>query len=381
MSNESTEHSRADASSSGADRHPPRPRVRLPRALLRDLSAHGLAYVGRKTLAVVRRERQRLRYRWNLRSLRYDPDDLRLDRPIFFLGTQGGGGTILARCLQRHPKTVYASGNSDFWAAPNEIHNCSQLQHDVPEALRHRSYHFGTVDDRMERHPRYGYQRSWLYAIDEFLPRYRKGADDVDDETTRAFRRVLKKIILAYAHDPRDCRLVDQSQLYTILVPYIARMLADSDPRFVLVSRNPYAICSRAVRKEYTAARGGYIESDRAARIACAVEHWSNSFRLALEASREVPMLTVRYEDFLDDPERVVRGICAFAELEFTSDLVPAEGQRVPLGSVEPEKWYPLKRGENARYLEDLDRDLVDALHRRAGDLFEVLGYERLPER
>lgn len=377
MSDESTQGNRTNASSAGADRHPPRPGVRLLRALLRDLSDHGLAFVGRKTLAVARRERQRLRYRWNLRSLRYTLDDLRLDRPVFFLGTQGGGGTILARCLQRHPKTVYASGNSDFWAAANEIHNCSHL-HDVPEALRHRSYHFGTVDDRMEHHPQYGYQRSWLYAIDEFLPRYARAADDVDDETTRAFRRVLKRIILAYAHDPRDCRLVDQSQLYTIMVPYIARMLEDCDPHFVLVSRNPYAICARAVQKEYTAARGGYIEADRAARIACAVEHWSNSFRLALEAARELPMLQVRYEDFLDDPARVVREICAFAELEFTTDLVPAEGHRVPPGSVEPEKWYPLKRGENTRYLKDLDRDLVDALHRRAGDLIDALGYERM---
>jgi hypothetical protein len=378
MSNEPTQSKRSAAGNGAPDRHPPRPRVRLPRALLRDLSERGLAYVGRKALGVVRRERQRLRYRWNLRSLRYTADDLRVDRPIFFLGTQGGGGTILARCLQRHPQTVYASGNSGFWAAPNEIHNCSHL-HDVPEALRHRSYHFGTVDDGMEHHPRYGYQRSWLYAIDEFLPRYGKTADAVDDETTRAFRRLLKKIILAYAHDPRDCRLVDQSQLYTILVPYLTRMLEGCDPRFVLVSRNPYAICSRAVQKEYTAARGGYIEADRAARIACAVEHWSNSFRLALEAGRSVPMLEVRYEDFLDDPARVVRDICAFAELEYTPDLVPAAGQRVPAGSVEPEKWYPLKRGENARYLYDIDPDLVEALHRRAGDLIERLGYERLP--
>jgi hypothetical protein len=358
-------------------RRPARPRVRLPRALWRDLREHGPVYVGRKTVGVIRRERQRLRYRHTLRRFRYALDDLSIDRPIFLLGTQGGGGTILARCLQRHPKTVYASGNSDFWAAPNEIHNCPHL-YDVPEVFVHRTYHFGTVDDRMEHHPRHGYQRSWLYATDEFLPRYGKTANDVDEETTRAFRRVLKKIILAYAHDPLACRLVDQSQLFTIQVPYLASMLRDCDPRFVLVARNPYATCARAVAKEYTAARGGYLEGDLPARIACAVEHWSNSYRLALEAAREVPMLVVRYEDFLDEPARVVREVCDFAELEFTPDQVPREGHRAPEGSVEPEKWYPLKRGENARYLKDLDPDLRDALDRRAGELIERLGYERL---
>lgn len=357
-------------------RRSPRPRARLPRAVLRDLHDNGIGFVGRKALAVLRRERRRLRYRFNLRRLRYDPDALRIDRPIFLLGTQGGGGTILARCLQRHPRTVYAGGNSDFWAAPNEIHNCPHFG-DVPEVLLHRTYHFGTVDRRMEHHPRYGHQRSWLYAIDEFLPAYRKTAADVDERTTRAFRRVLRRIMLAYAHDPRNCRLVDQSQLYTIQVPFIARMLEDCDPRFVLVARDPYATCARAVLKEYTAARGSYLTSDPGARIACAVEHWSNSFRLALEAADELPLLVVRYEEFVDDPARVVRQMCAFAELDFTPDLVPAAGQRVPEGSVEPEKWYPLKRDENERYLQTLDPALIAALDRRAGDLIERLGYER----
>jgi len=352
------------------------PRAGLLDALRRDLREHGPAWVGRKTLGVVRRERMRLRYRFNLRRLLHPVDRVDIDRPVFLLGTQGGGGTLVTRCLLRHPRAVYASGNSDYWAAPNEIHNCPHLV-DVPEPLVHRTFHFGTVHDRMEHHPRHGYQRSWLYATDEFLPRYRKTADDVDEATTLAFRRVLQKIVLAYAHDPRDCRLIDQSQLYTIQLPYLARMLEGCNPRFILVARNPYAACARAVSKEYTAARGGYLEDDRAARISCAVEHWSNSYRLALEASSDLPMHLVRYEDFLEDPERIVREMCEFAELRFTPAQVPAAGQRVPEGSVEPEKWFPLKQGENVRYLEALEPDLVNALHARAGDLIERLGYER----
>ncbi len=351
--------------------------VRLALALLRDLRRGGAGFVAQKALAVAWRERQKLRYRLNLRRLRYRPEELRIDRPIFILGIQGGGGTIVARCLQRHPRTVYSGGNSDYWAAANEIHNCPHL-YDVPEPLVHRSQHFGTVNESVRHHPRYGYQRAWLYAIDEFLPCYARTAADVDPQTTRGFRRVLAKIMLAYAHDPRDCRLVDQSQLYTIQVSYIARMLAGCGPRFVLVARNPYATCARAVDKEYTPDRGGYIWADRPARVACAVEHWTNSYRLALEASREVPLHLVRYEDFLEDPAREIRALCRFAELDFSPDQVPAAGHRLPPGSVEPEKWYPLKQGENARYLRELDPALVEALGRRGGDLIDALGYERL---
>jgi hypothetical protein len=362
--------------STGTPAAPVPPRARLLRATWRDLRGHGLALVARKAAGVVRRERQHLRYRFNLRRLGYRLNSVPIERPIFFLGIQGGGGTILARCLQRHHRTVYASGNSDYWAAPNEIHNCPHL-YDVPEVLVHRTLHFGTVGDKVAHHPRFGYQRSWLYAVDELLPQYARTAGDVDDETTRGFRGVLQKIILAYAHDPRDCRLLDQSQLYTIQVPYIARMLEDSNPYFVLVARDPYATCQRAVDKEYTAARGGHLDRDRSARIACAVEHWSNSYRLALASESDVPMLTVRYEDFLEDPARVVREICEFAGLEFSRDLVPAAGHRAPAGSVEPEKWYPLKRGENERYLRNLDPELTSALNARAADLIERLGYER----
>jgi hypothetical protein len=172
--------------------------------------------------------------------------------------------------------------------------------------------------------------------------------------------------------------VVDQSQLFTIQVPYIARMLQGAEPHFVLITRNPYATVTRAVAKEFTAARGGYIEDDRPARIACAVQHWSNSYRLALEAGEEQPLLTVRYEDFLDDPARAIGGICEFAGLEFTADLVPAAGQRVPAGSVEPEKWFPLKRGENRGYIDELDAGLVRALNERGGALIERLGYEVL---
>jgi hypothetical protein len=356
---------------------PGQQRLRLARAVLRDLTAGGTGLVARKTAAALRRGYQVSRYRWNPRRLVRSADDVRIDRPIFLLGTQGGGGTVLARCMHRHPRTVYASGNSDWWTGPDELHNTPHLMRDMPEPLLHRSYHFGTAGTGVEHHPLYGYQRSWLYAVDEFLPRYRRTAEDADTATAERFRRVIRNVILAYAHDPDDCRFVDKSQLYTIQVPYVARLLDGCDPHFVLIARNPYAACARAVAKEYGRERGGYLEGDLQARVRCAVEHWSNSYRLALESEGDVPLCCVRYEDFLADPPAVVRRICEFAGLEFHADQVPAAGQRVPLGG-DSYKWYPLKPAENERYLRSIDRALVRALNDRAADVIERLGYELL---
>ena len=55
-------------------RAPETPGARMPRAILRDLRTQGLAFVGRKSLATVRRKSQFLRYRYNLRSLVRSPD-------------------------------------------------------------------------------------------------------------------------------------------------------------------------------------------------------------------------------------------------------------------------------------------------------------------
>jgi hypothetical protein len=358
-------------------RRPPQPPGRLSRAILRDLRASGPGFVARKSAASARRAWQLRRYRWHPRVVFGRADAVAIDRPIFLLGLPGGGQTVLARCLYRHRDTVYASGNSDWWAGPDEIQNCSHI-HDLPDPLVHRSYHFGNVDASIEHHPRFGYQRAFLFATDEMLPRYRRSADDVDEQTTARFRRVIQKIGLAYAHDPQRFRFVDMSHLYIVQVPYLRRMLSDARPRFVLTARNPYALLTRAVTKDFRLELGSYLQDDLSARIEFAVQHWENCYREAFEAARCDPMLLVRYEDFLADPESVVRKICDFVELDFQPEQVPGPGQEMPLGSLDDGKWYPLLRDQNERYLKVLEPELVATIQARGGDLVERLGYERL---
>ena len=357
-------------------RRPRHPAGRLGRAVGRDLTGRGLSGLLRKAAGRLRYHAQLARYEFNLRRLLGATSRTPIDRPVFVLGVQGGGLTVLARCLYRHPQVVYASGNSDWWAGHDEIHNCNHIR-DLPESLVHRSYHFHNVTPGVDNHPRFGYQRSWLYAVDEMLPTFRKHAKDADEATTRGLRRVLRKLVTAYAHDPAHARIVDMSQLYSIQVGFVARMLEEFSPMFVIAARNPYAVCARAVAKEYVAAHGCTF-TDPQTKIACAVEHWSNSFRCALEDTEALPRLIVRYEDFMANPEEVVRNIGSFADLPFDQRQIPAAGQSFPLGSLEDNKWYPLRSGENERYLERLDPALVRALNARAGDLIERLGYERI---
>ena len=330
----------------------------------------------RKTLGRMRYRWQLKRYDWNLRALTGGLASTKIDRPIFVLGVQGGGLTVMARSLYRHPQVVYASGNADWWAGPDEIHNCEHIN-DLPDTLVHRSFHFFNVDDSVQNHPTFGYQRSWLYAVDELLSTYRKVADDATPEMEAGFRRVLKKLLCAYARDPNNARIVDMSQLYTIQVPLIRRLLEDCNPMFVIAVRNPYAVCSRAVVKEYVAAHGCHF-TDPDLKMRYAIEHWDNSFRLALEDTEGLDRLVIRYEDYMSNPESVVRAIGEFADLPFDRRQIPAPNQPFPLGSFEDNKWYPLRDGENERYLSRLDPELVKQLNARSSDLIERFGYERV---
>jgi hypothetical protein len=342
---------------------------------LGQLREQGPLHVVRKIIGRARYAYQLQRYDVNLRRLVRSLDDVPIDRPVFILGVQGGGGTIIARTLYRHPLAVYASGNSDYWAGVDEIHNCHHTIKDLPESLIHRSAHFSNVDGKLECHPLYGYQRCWLYAIDELLPLYQRRASDADAGTATALQRVIRKVILAYAHDPGRARFIDMSQLYTIQASYVAKLLEGSRPRFILLTRNPYITCGRAVRKEYDN-HGTRVELSVDQKTRCAIEHWDNSYRRALADGEQLEMIQVRYEDFLDDPEGAIRKMCEFAELEFDPRQVPRAGQKIPLGSLSEEKWYPLKRDENQRYLDSLTPELIRALNGRSADLVRHLGYD-----
>jgi len=348
---------------------------RLLRAGMRDLSVLGPRATLEKAAGLLRARVQAALPRWTPRRLWLPLSSIPIDRPIFILGVQGGGITVLARCLYRHPDVVYASGSSSFWAGEDEIHNARHIR-GLPEPMVHRSLHFGNVEGRLADHPRFGLQRAWLYAVDELLPHHARGAEDATESDRTQLRNVMRSLIRAYAHVPRRARFVDMSQLYTLQVPYICKLLEGCDPHFVLAVRNPYVTCARAALKEYEPERGSHIR-EAGEKIRLAVEHWVNSYRAALENEGRVPMRVVRYEDFMDDPAAVVRGICNFADLRYSDALVPGPGQKIPLGSVSPDKWYPLKPAENDRYLADIDPRVVEFLDERGADLIARFDYPR----
>jgi len=310
---------------------------------------------------------ERDRWRLSLRRRLGRIDRVPLDRPIFFLGVQGAGETIVGRCLRRNRAVVSMSGNSDHWTGIDELGVVRNRMARLPRSLwgcKHRD----DVD-----HPLFGRNHNSVYACDALLPLYRERAEDGDEAEAARFRRLLREHVAVYAHDPWNARFFDKTHTFTVKMPLLAAYLRGCDPRFVLVVRNPYGWCHRAVRRKPPSFRVQLAHEDQLRLVA---EHWANSYRIALDDGARVGSLTVvRFEDFVADPEATVRGLCDALGLEFDPAMVPRAGQALPFATLPGDrKWHPLFPDP---WLADVTDEEAAIVEETCGSLAERLGYGR----
>ena len=169
-------------------------------------------------------------YGWILDPRRLGPlPAFPIDRPIFLLGMQGGGLTLLSRMLRRAPEAISGSGNCSYWTAADEIQNAYGLI--LPAELTGLRY-------KAPPHAVLTSPRSWSYAADELLPLYRRRRRDATPALAAALERVIRLSALRHARDPQRFRFVDKSQSYTVRLGLLHALLERSDPRFVLVTRH-----------------------------------------------------------------------------------------------------------------------------------------------
>lgn len=308
-------------------------------------------------------------YRWYRESWRIRPRfwsprhaTATLDRPVFFVGTQGGGLTLLSRILRRHRDVVSATGNSDYWNGADELHRVAAPL--LPPSLRLT----GSAGQQA-----IGGTDSWLYACDEYLPMFRRTADQATEAERRAFTQVLRRFVYLHSRDPSRARFVDKSQTFAVKAGFVAALLREEDPHFILTTRNPYAMCLRAA-DEVLANRPWSREE----RLRRACQHWNNSMNSVLEDGHAgLKLMTLRFEDFLADPETVQRDICRFVDIPFEHALLPGPDDRPPLGGGLDFKWYPIRPAINARYWEHASPADLDVIEAICGANAERMGYCR----
>ena len=290
-------------------------------------------------------------------------EDYEIDKPIFLLGNQGGGLTLLSRMLRRHDQVINCSGNKEYWTGADELH--AVFGPILPFNLTGIKY-------KLPKHPVFNSHRSWSYAIDDSIDIYRKTEKDFNDAEKRKLEHLIKYFM--YRFGDKNSRFIDKSQVYTVRMSYIHALLKEYDPKFVLLTRNPYAEVFRSAK-----GKRPYSEiSSREEKLRYGAQHWKNSVNAALEDKKNNPkinLLIVKFEDLLSRPEENLRKICDHVDLEYNDDMLPKPEHTIPFGSRIRERWYPLIPEINKKYIGKISNHDIDIIENICGDVAEPLGY------
>ena len=292
-----------------------------------------------------------------------------IDKPVFLLGNQGDGLTLLSRMLRRNPDIVSVTGNSEYWAGADEMQNV--FEPILPVEL-------SGIRFKAPKHPRFSPPRSWSYACDDLIDTYRNSEKDVTEELQSRLTNVIGIALNRYGKEIKNPRFVDKSQVFTVKLAFISELLKAHEPYFVHVTRDPYATCYRAATglaadmKRYAK----FMDLDE--RMEICVQHWCNMARAVEEdCAKAENFLRIKFEDLLAFPERVLEEVCCFIGIEFIDDMVPKAHHKLPRGIRFPDRWYPLVTNINEKYLAEIPLNYIELVHRKCQELAERQGYSR----
>jgi hypothetical protein len=221
-------------------------------------------------------------------------------------------------------------------------------------------------------HPVFGRERNWVYACDDLLDQYRKTKADWTLDKAVRLRRAINESVRAYARDIETARFLDMSQTFSLKVPLLRKIFPDA--RFIVQTRNPYATCMKeACDDAYEWRR----KTELKRKLEIFAEHWRNTYACAVGDLKEHEhKITVRYEDFVEDPEHELRRIAEAVDLAYDPDMVPRAHHRLPFGSSESHKWYPVRTGANEKYLNRLSARTASVIQENVGDMARSFGYQ-----
>jgi hypothetical protein len=265
--------------------------------------------------------------RWHLASMdyisRWTERRLQLgdDYWLFILGLSNSGTTMLQWILGKHPliRRLPREGQS--------------LTHALP------------------RESDYGVVRNFTARPDAF--RWTEESDPTP---------VLRiRYDWSYHYARRPGILLEKSPSSSLRARWFQRHLQPC--RFIAIIRSPYAVCEGIRRKI-----GNPIED--------AARHWvSGNKCLLADIPHLEQCLLLSYEDFCARPEEHLERIGRFLELDVPFDRTILT-MRIPKGSLTGR--HQSIQNFNAKSLERLSRNDIEAITRIAGPLMERLGYERL---
>ena len=287
--------------------------------------------------------------------------EINIDRPIFLIGLQGGGLTLIRRILTRAPNMVTVGGNSRLWYGSDEMQN--RLSLTLPEEFRLLNCQFFNQGDF--------HRGAWMYGTDNYINHFRNPDKDVTPELKDAYISILRKTIAQNAISIKGCRFIDKSQTYGLKIKFLTKILEDYNPKFLIIAMNPYVACHKATQKPALS----LLDIPHEDKLKLAAQHYHNCMTTMLNDGAETNNThLITFENFLEDPAETIRSCCSFLELEYSNRMLPSPKDKHPDGY----KWYPIRKNVNSEILGKICNSDIEIINTHLSGLFPILGYQIL---
>lgn len=268
------------------------------------------------------------------------------DNPVFVVGMNGSGTSMLTECLGRHP---------ELYAFPGETR---MIPHFIKEQAR-----FGDLNED-------GNFRAFWDYINQSVPDFRvfnnqRPPDLPDDWQShpRSLAGIIDAIFRGFAAQYGKSRWCEKSPNHSEHILSLGALFPSS--KFVHIVRDGRDCAASTNRRQY---RNPNL----------AIYRWR---RIVAEAKRQGTSLReryfeLRYEDLTSNPEHWMREICAFLDLPFDARVLEstmpqsAKGDALEsgqVGSIEP---------NSRKYRRYFTAKQVARLERISGAFLRELGYE-----
>jgi hypothetical protein len=313
---------------------------------------------------------------WSPRQLYIPLEGVKIKDPVFFLGVQGGGLTIVSRCVRRSGGFVTIGGSSEFWTGFDEMDKYPYGRNLLPGDFTIHSPGYDNMDGDEKDHPIFGVERHWVYACNELVNEYIKTEKDYSPKKEKRLKNFIRRSIRAYSNTGRKARFLDMSQTFSLKVPLLRKIFPEAS--FVVVARNPYAVCKRA-SPNYPNRKYRFwnekLSKDEVLKVSS--EHWKNTYLRALKDTENMDgRMIVKIEDFVNSPEKEIKKICNACNVQLNNKMIPSENHNIPVGSRAPQKWYPVRKKVNKKYIDNLEESEAKIIEHKLGDLASKLGYK-----
>lgn len=294
--------------------------------------------------------------------------DIPIDRPIFLMGLQGGGLTLLTRMLRRQGQVLTGSGGKRWWSGPDEIQNIFGPR--LPADLAGTRW-------KVPPHPLFGPLRSWSFGTGALYPEYRRTEVDLTPGLRRALRGTIRYALARHGRGITGPRFLDKSQTFMLRAGLIHAALKDTDPRFVLVPRDPYVSVWRAASGKARDMADVMDRTTMTRRLEICAEHYARCMGDVLADAERLgfALHMLRFEALLAEPETELKRLCAALALEYSPDMIPGPDHAMPFASRFKDRWYPLKPEVNAAYFPRITQEAFDIVNTACADVIPRLGY------